>query len=160
MSSIAMQGDVLLEKELLAAQMLLVGMVVFSGFVVYVISYFFPGFFKYPYFAWGGWGAVERFWPAFIWAACATSVLAVRRAPVYLHIKNQKFLHWIPISFLVGVCEELGYRCLFICFAMIGIMWANFVLGFITFLPWLFFVVAIVVGIEKSASNESFSQCY
>jgi hypothetical protein len=118
------------EKNLVAGQVLMLCLVGLSGLGVALIEFVRPSFFSFPYFYWGGWEAVAKFWPLFVWA------IALHLALHYLSFpdswmsmeENKEQLSWdLLTSTLAGIWEELGYRFFFVCYAMIGIWFLNFV---------------------------------
>lgn len=109
-----------------------------AGLVVFLTELWFPGFFPYHYFT--SWDPrpddVQKFWPLFAYGgilALIVSVLTARSTRL-----DQEIFGWDMLtSVLAGIWEELGYRWLFICTAMIGLIFSN----------WIFStVLGIVIG--------------
>lgn len=105
-----------------------IGLLALAAAGVILIEKFIPHFFDYQYFKWGGWVSVGNFWPLFAWGAGLYLFLRSTHSS-YLPIRitdNRELFKWHLItSTLAGIWEELGYRWAFICYAMLGIVVAN-----------------------------------
>jgi len=116
------------EKAILLSQMVSIAILAVAAAGVGVIHLLFPNFFTYPYFYWGGFGAVARFWPLFAWGAGLNLLVWYFNSdhwPIRAD-QNRELLKWeLLTSTLAGIWEELGYRWAFICYAMIGLMVMN-----------------------------------
>ncbi len=120
------------EQSLFYSQLEACKLVAFAAVGVWVIGFFFPNFFVYPYFKWGGWESVSKFWPLFAWGLglCLMEALSNGRGPFIRKSENRKLLGWeLVTATLAGVWEELGFRFAFICYAMIGISIMNWFFG-------------------------------
>ncbi len=132
-------------QYLLVGQLAMMVVLAVCGIGVWAITWFFPNFFVYPYFYWGGWGAVLNFWPLF---ACGIGlnlvVMFLLRDDSPIHIsQNRELFFWeIATDTMAGLWEELGYRFIFVCYAMIIIGVANWI--FSVGAGW---IVTIVCGI-------------
>lgn len=112
---------------------------------VAVIEFFHPSFFDYPFF-WKGasTAGVLAFWPLLVYGFFMSFLSAVGAIPT--KSEGEVFLHGLTTSVLAGVWEEMGYRWLFICYAMIGLAIANFLWTFIPVVVLLVLVILIVGG--------------
>lgn len=119
---------------------------------VKAIEFWVPNFFNYPYAIWNTSIAIlGYFWPLFVYAG----VLAILTAfNLMRSARDGEILFWDSVtSVLAGIWEELGYRCFFICFAMISIVVSN----------WLFSIglglgiVLTIVGIATIRKTHFFS---
>ncbi|MDP3026572.1 MAG: hypothetical protein Q8N63_02600 [Nanoarchaeota archaeon] len=80
-------------------------------------------------------GSVIKSWPLFAWGVLMASISCIWLRNL---IKAEEVLLTnTATSILAGIWEELGYRCLYIFMAMIGILFVNFV--------WKFWMVVIVI---------------
>lgn len=134
------------EQHFFLYQLIAVAVVAVAAVGVWVIGLLFPNFFVYPYFKWGGWEAVWKFWPLFAWGVGLNLILMLldpSKLPIHTN-ENRELLGWkLATSTLAGIWEELGYRWAFICYAMIGIAVVNWVFG--AGLGWVL-VIALVIG--------------
>jgi hypothetical protein len=81
--------------------------------------------------------SVTRFWPVFIWGGFWAILSAVNISWLRLDSAEEHLFWDMATSTLAGVWEELGYRCIYILTAMIGIVFLNFFWG------WFFTIVAV-----------------
>lgn len=110
-------------------QLYAIGVLILAGVGVAIFSSFFPTFFIYPYLNWGGWESVWRFWPMFLWVTIITAFFSRGRG--LLSPRDNSALLGLSMisSTLAGIWEELGYRWIFICYAMISIVIMNWIFG-------------------------------
>lgn len=95
-----------------------------AGALVFIVSILSPSFFKYPYFYFGGWSAVLAFWPLFLWGITATIIFNWEASSTLSPSESTEVLGYgLTTSVLAGVWEEIGYRWLYICLAMV-VTWA------------------------------------
>lgn len=119
-------------------QLIMLALLLVTLAKVGLIEYFWPNFFNYPRL---GFGITEawRFWPLMLYGVVLQSALM---PDVYSSYLDERLLGWGTItSVLAGVWEELGFRWLYICGGMIGVIVANWMYGH--FLGW---VLALVTG--------------
>jgi hypothetical protein len=106
--------------------------VALGAVLVTVIGWIFPTFFDYHYLTWGGFAAVERFWPLLAEGIVLNLVIWYFGSPGWPIRLSDNFnlLRWqLTTAVLAGIWEELGYRWVFACFAMIGILVVNWILS-------------------------------
>ena len=132
-------------KAILLSQAVNIATLIVAGLGVWVFTFFFPTFFNYPYLTWGGWESVGRFWPMFAWVGVIAAITTLPSSPIHASEKRLIFGYSIVISVLAGIWEELGYRWIFICYAMMSVIVANWVFG--AGLGWLLAAVLTVVAI-------------
>ena len=117
------------QKIFIISQLGNIAFLAVAGLGVWFIEFLRPSFFNYPYFSWNiNWGDVFLFWPLFLYGfvMAALSCLAIFKS----NQKNEIFALGVVISVLAGIWEELGFRAVFICYAMIGLLFLNFFLSF------------------------------
>ncbi len=123
------------------------------GFGVYLISLMFPTFFIYPYLKWEGATNLWRFWPFFLWATL-TSVYFSGSACAEMQRKESFLIlrYDTLISVLAGIWEEIGFRCIYICYAMILVVVVNWMLsvGIGVLLALVLTVTTVVLLLERS----------
>ncbi|HEU5114572.1 MAG TPA: hypothetical protein VFT82_02280 [Candidatus Paceibacterota bacterium] len=120
---------------ILASQLACIGVLLVAGIGLAIIEYFFPSFFSYSYLKWGGWESVGRYWPFFLYGGIMSFISCFGRASLQASEKRQIFGLGIVTSILAGVWEEIAYRWIFICYAMIIIMVTNLIFGSV--LGWI-----------------------
>ncbi len=144
------------EQELLVHQGVAIGFVAVSAIAVWVIHLIAPNFFIYPYLTWGGWEAVLRFWPMFAWGIVLNLfvryLIGHKFSLISAEDSRELLGYEVVTSTLAGLWEELGYRWAFICFAMIGIAFWNWI--FEAGLGWVLVIGAFVMTIVLSLSRE------
>lgn len=116
------------EQNLAQYQLMKLGFLAFAFVGVIVIQFLFPTFFVYPYFTWGGWEAVMKFWPLFLYGGALTILInRFGRSDWLIRTsQNRELFFWEFItSTLAGLWEELAYRWIFICYAMLAIALLN-----------------------------------
>ncbi len=129
-------------KRILVFQILSIFLLGFAAIGVVIIGHFFPTFFPYSYLKWGGWDSVWRFWPLFAWAAFGAIMCSIDSIPIYASQKRALFGYGVATSILAGIWEEIGYRWIFICYAMVSVIVFNFIFG--SLLAWV--VAGICAG--------------
>lgn len=111
---------------LIPQQLTAIVSVIVAGLGVLVIEYFWPQFFNYPYFSWEvKWEAIQRFWPLFLYCFILATFALLREDSE----GRSSFTLGAMTSVLAGLWEEVAYRCIFICYAMLLIVWFNFLLS-------------------------------
>lgn len=140
-------------QKLLAYQMRRISYLFFAWLGVLLIQAFFPKFFVYEFMKWGGWESVMKFWPAFLIATSLAVVSStLNNLPARLGLRFKIFGTDLMTSTLAGVWEELGYRYIYICYAMISISLINWILG--TVFGWVFGVIVFIGGIALIADKK------
>ena len=130
-------------KVLLVSQIGMFLSLIISLIFIGIIEWFFPNFFNYPYI-----GSVKslnsilNFWPLFLYGLIMASVSTI--GVVSTELDEENFLLSSITSVLAGIWEELGFRWLYICGAMIGLAFSNWLLG--TFVSWIMGALMIVLG--------------
>lgn len=117
------------QKAILYNQVINIGILIVAGLGVGVFTYIFPAFFRYPYFNWGGWESVWRFWPMFAWGVIVATLLTFLNGPICVSENNKLLQYRLLSSVLAGVWEELGFRWIFICYSMIFVVLGNWIFG-------------------------------
>lgn len=140
-------------KSLFLSQLFSLGCIVLSIFAVFTIQRCFPNFFVFPYLKWTtNLENIVRFWPLFIYAFCLMVIVLLSNGR---RINRDTALVWsIITSVMAGVWEELGYRWLFICFAMISLMISNAMFGLIlAILALCALVFGLRISVEAGANG-------
>lgn len=115
-----------------------------------------PTFFNYPYWKWTiSWGDIWVFWPLFLYGL-VTAVLGSIGVLALNEKREQKLLFLdVVTSVLAGIWEEVGYRCLFVFYAMLGLYWLNLGISLIVamgvFWGTLYLALAMVDSATKGA---------
>lgn len=91
--------------------------------LVGVVELVFPTFFDYPYLQTPTQASILAFWPLLLYGFTMASLSAT--GTISSEYDFELFSKGMLCSLLAGVWEELGYRCVFICTAMIVITWSN-----------------------------------
>jgi hypothetical protein len=95
-----------------------------------IIHFFFPDFFHYPYLKWGGWKSVGEFWPLFVWSFVTAVLSGIQKVSFITSKRRNEYLGiGLLTGNLAGAWEEFGYRYVFIAYALIGLMWTNWLVG-------------------------------
>jgi hypothetical protein len=106
-------------------QVIAIALVAVAAAGVGLIELFWPRFFDYPYFSWQiRWNALPRFWPLFLYCLGLALWVTLREEKPS---EPSSFLLSAKTSILAGIWEEVAYRCILVCYAMILIKWLNFV---------------------------------
>src|SRR3989344_3603694 len=114
-------------KSFMEMQLLGICMLVAAGIGLWIFAKFFPSFFVYHYLQWGGWDSVWRFWPIFVWGTIVSLLFNYINEPVSDSENRQLFKYGFFISIIAGIWEELGFRWVFIFYAMIGTVVSNWI---------------------------------
>lgn len=113
--------------HLLIYQLFAILFVAAAGLGVWVIEHYWPDFFNYPYFSWEvKWEAIPRFWLLFVYCGVLATFVTLLQDN---HHGRSSFTLGAVTSILAGLWEEIAYRCIFVCYAMILIVWFNFLLS-------------------------------
>jgi len=163
--------SVFASREELENKKLLMGIQVANLFVVLltfaiwgIVELINSDFFNYPF-----WyntkdflGSVLNYWPLFVWGGIMASLAYFIRRDNLFHAKEMLAAD-VGTSILAGVWEEIGFRCIFILTAMIGVWLSNIIffwviwisIGILTLLlianlskPGLAIVFLILIGID------------
>jgi hypothetical protein len=121
----------------------LLGLALTWIFVAFV-EWWAPGFFRHPNLTWSvPEGTLVRFWPLFAYAA----VMALVSTDGIRSTRDDERIFGLGllVSTLAGIWEEIGYRYLFVCTAMVGIVVSNWLFG--TAFGTIFAVIALGVGL-------------
>lgn len=124
-------------------QLLAIGVLGLTALFVWAVEHWWPDFYNHPNLNWSVTiDNVLRFWPLLVYCTILTGIFTIfandRRAD------GRAFGLAIIISVLAGIWEELGYRWIFICTAMIGIVFMNWLLG--TFFGLILIFIILVLG--------------
>jgi hypothetical protein len=123
---------------------------VFTGlaFLVWaVVEKIKPEFFNYPFWCTTDniFQSVLRFWPLFVWGAIM-ALIGYGGKLITKEDAEEIFLLDTATSVMAGLWEELGFRCVFILTAMVGIWLSNF------FWKWTIIILVVVSVITLLAS--------
>lgn len=132
------------QKTLIQMQIIVMFTLVFSLAFLWIVEKFWPAFFNYPYLgSMESLNGIGHFYPLFIYAAfmALISTIGIVSSP----LDEENFVLCSISSVLAGIWEELGYRWLYICVAMIGIAFSNWLLG--TFVIYIFGALIITGGL-------------
>lgn len=164
-ATIAARNEIRFFRRLIPRQIQKLVQLIGYACVVGILYLLFPTFFDYRYLYFGGFGRVFNFWPAYLWAALGTFLAhAFTRFPLHPNVNNELFKSSFITSVLAGVWEEIGFRFIYVCFAMLGIWLLNFLfssgIGWPTAIgalvgcvicfqarSWRWFTVWLVVGV-------------
>ncbi len=129
-------------KTLLAGQLLVsIPWLIICFLFMLIIEWLSPNFFNYPYF-YLNIQSILYFTPLFAYAAVMAGLSTLS---IVSTVKDEEnFALGIGTSVLAGTWEELGFRWIFICTSMAGIVVMNWLLG--TFFIW--FLVVFFFGIS------------
>lgn len=95
-----------------------------TGTIVLIINKANPGFFPYKYLKWSLNGSeIIRFWPMFLYAAFMAALKAILSEKT--NEENKIFAWSTATDIMAGVWEEIGYRYLYICTAMMILTFFN-----------------------------------
>lgn len=120
----------------------------FAMLFVLIVQSTWPDFFVYPYLhASVSVDVVARFWPLFLYAGIMAALTA--HSLLSTESDNEILVLGATTSVLAGIWEEIGFRWLFICTSMIGVVFGNWLLGSVigSFLNILFLVLGIFLAI-------------
>jgi len=96
-------------------------------------------------------GSVFSYWPLFVWGGLMAFVSCFN---IRSYFKAKEiFATDIITSVLAGIWEELGYRCVFILTAMIGIVVSNFFWFWLMLLILIIICIAILTSLEATLSR-------
>lgn len=114
-------------NKLLQYQAKMLAMLFATLVLVGLVEWVFPDFFNYPYLQMPTLAGILAFWPLLLYAALMAWLSS--RGLISTMYDFELFSKGTLTSVLAGLWEELGYRCLFICTAMIAITWSNWVMS-------------------------------
>lgn len=141
-----------LNQNIFASQLSSIKILTIGGLGVLIIELIFPSFFNYPYLRWEiSPSDIFVFWPLFLYGfvIAARGCLSITSS----NQRNNILASGMITSILAGILEEFGYRAIFICYAMIGLLFFNFLwslgAGLVGVIPGV-----IVVGLAIYFFNE------
>ncbi|NTW13797.1 MAG: hypothetical protein HGA31_02070 [Candidatus Moranbacteria bacterium] len=140
--------------NLIGFQLLNLAVVGVAWLGLWVVEAVSPGFFKYPFLSWEvNWSTIQGFWPLF--AYCLAMSLAITAIKDKEEGRSSLVLA-VSTSILAGIWEELGFRYVFICYAMISIVVMNFLLSTVlgTVIGLGLCVFAVLAFLDKGAGNK------
>ena len=130
-------------KRLIIMQLLSIGVLALAGVFVWVVHVISPTFFRHPNLTWGvKLSGIAYFWPLFLYAAAMATRSSIGATSDGADGKN--FVLGAVSSILAGVWEEIGFRWLFICTAMVGLAFSNWMLG--SFFGSILGIISFVAG--------------
>jgi len=112
-------------ENIFVGQLIAIVTLVVGGLGVLIIEFIWPSFFNYPYFSWDvSLDDIFLFWPLFLYgftmaALSCSSIINSSK-------KNDILVLGMITSTLAGIWEECGFRMIFICYAMISLIFFNF----------------------------------
>jgi hypothetical protein len=110
-----------------------------------------PDFFNYPY--WYNtdnfFESVAKFWPLFVWGGLMAFV-GYSKNWVTSHDAETIFKLDVATSVMAGLWEEIGFRCVYILTAMIGICFANFCWKWTIVISLIITVIYLLVSLAKA----------
>lgn len=145
MASIALvdsRRELSFHRAMLSSQMVAILWLTLCGIFMLAVEHYFPGFFDHPNLRWSvSTSTLARFWPLFAYAAG----MAMYRARSLRSTRNDEAIFWLSAvsSILAGIWEEIGYRWIFVCTAMVSLVFLNLLLGH---LAWLIGLGMLIVG--------------
>src|SRR3989344_3126378 len=113
---------------MLFSQLIQIGLLCTVGLIVFVTEWINPAFFDYPYLQWTSIGKILHFWPLMLYALVGGIITMWGRISSSKHDELILTLS-TGSDILAGIWEELGFRCLFVCIAMICIALLNWLLS-------------------------------
>jgi len=136
-----MEGAVARHRSMLADrsrqivfQLVMLGALAVSYVLVGLINDWWPNFFEYSYVGEiPSWDILQRFWPLGLW--CLTLIIVLDNDLKSSHLNGKLWVTGMITGNLAGIWVEIGYRYLYICFAMLWLVFFNWILG--TALMWV-----------------------
>jgi len=109
-------------------QLFMLGTLVVSYMMVVLVNNIWPGFFEYSYFGELPSGeTLMLFWPLGLW--CLTLIVLADNDLVSSRYDEKLLFTGLITGNLAGIWEEIGFRYLYICFAMLWLTFFNWILG-------------------------------
>lgn len=142
--------EIELSQGLVGMQIVSIMVVAVAALAVGLIEWIWPNFFNYPYASWNVAGSdIMRFWPLFLYSTliCGAVNLIAGNTLRSSEMDEKMLSYGIFTGVLAGIWEEIGYRCVFICMAMISVMVSNWMLGTV-------FVLVIAAFLTISALQQ------
>lgn len=135
------------KQELFKQQLASLAVVGMTALVWVLVNYFWPTFFT-P-FQWihksaNVWVSILLFWPMFLYAGIMSvlSCFGFSKRIIQYTSPEEHLAYDTITSMMAGLWEELGFRCVFILTAMIGIVFANLAWSWLL----LVFVALMILG--------------
>lgn len=130
-------------------------------FWLWPVEYIWPDFFS-P-FAWqqtsdSTLGSVGKFWPLFVYGSIMALVSCNNIKPRFMRdASDEEHLVLDSLTSVgAGVWEELGYRCILVMTAMIGLMFVNWAFSWLLFVIVVFAVLALARLLFSDVKEASF----
>lgn len=139
--------DELIQREnLLQSQFASIAFLVLCYGFVRLVEWWAPGFFRHPNLTWTtSFETLYRFWPLALYTV-GMAIISVRMVGVTSSRYDEKiFKLGLVTATLAGIWEELGFRWLYVCTAMIGLVISNWMFG--TAFGTVFALISILMGL-------------
>ncbi|MES3005184.1 MAG: hypothetical protein V4690_03710 [Patescibacteria group bacterium] len=134
------------KKTIFAGQLINIAGLACAAAFVWVVGYFYPNFFQHPNLRWSvPEGVITYFWPLLLYAASLAIVVTLASGISSGEEDEAVFGLSLVTGTLAGVWEEIGYRWLYICTAMVSITALNWLLG--TFAGSIIGLVILIFGL-------------
>jgi len=151
--------ELVFRKIVLWSQIQSIAVLVFAGVFVWLVGYISPGFFQHPNLTWRvPEGVVIYFWPLLFYGA-VMAIVSVFASDLSSEDDDEAvFGLSLLSSILAGVWEEIGYRWLYICTAMVSLVFLNWILGTVvgTILALVLLVFGLAMFVTRGAGNRVF----
>eukprot|EP01114_Cavostelium_apophysatum_P024010 TRINITY_DN9251_c0_g1_i1.p1 TRINITY_DN9251_c0_g1~~TRINITY_DN9251_c0_g1_i1.p1 ORF type:complete len:448 (-),score=66.81 TRINITY_DN9251_c0_g1_i1:150-1493(-) len=154
------------KKELISAKLAVVNTLrfsavrlLFSAAVLFLTEYYYPNFFDYPYL-WMPFhmSNVLRYWGLFVATAVVAFPDIATNGIQSTEFDNSIFIWYAFFVILTGVTEEIGYRWIFVCTSMLGIVFANYLVKVVLAGVSLWCCVLFIRGLrQRFAGNGNFA---
>jgi hypothetical protein len=135
----------------------LIAVGIMAAFWWCIVERFWPDFFspsKVSHTSTDILGSIAAFWPLFVYCAAMSVFALMAIKPRYLRTNSAEEMLFLDtvVSIFAGIWEELGYRCVFIMTAMIGLMFVNFIWSWFIWIMLIFMGFVIIGLIAQSKS--------
>lgn len=123
------EDEVEKKGQLLGFQVFAILMLIGSSLLVWFIEWVNPDFFNFPYLQAPTLESFHRYWPLLAYAFGMAVLSTFSGKLCSTEYDHQLLKLNITTSILAGVWEELGFRCIFVCICMLGIVIGNWFLA-------------------------------
>jgi len=134
-------------KKLLKIQAQALALLLVTGAILFLVELYYPDFFNFPYTQSTSLAKIQSFWPLFVYGGFM-AVLGNHFSKLQSTSRDESILALrVTTSLLAGLWEEIGFRCLYICTSMIGVMVLNWLFGtYCAFLIAIAFCICSLLG--------------
>lgn len=130
------------KQGLFLQQLLFIAILIGFAILVWLIEWISPSFFDFPYLQPTSVEKILHFWPLLLYAIVMTVLFTEKKSTP----DDEALLAWgLVTSTLAGLWEEFGFRCIYVCTAMVGIAILNWC--FAAFGAFVVAVIIIAIGV-------------